>query len=369
MKKLFYLGILFLLSSCAPPVMKSITGQLPPLEENADVTVYKMGDTVPEHSEVIGGILVRLNSDWNTLLETAKKEARAMGGNGLELQTYFYPSEEPTFHVITAGILNINDSLVLAEPEPFDRVDFNDYFVTKDNDTIPCLIFQDKNKSDGFIDLVFGYNRLGNPKALRINKKDLISYHVDDPNALEDRQKKSTKVFIHQKLFTVQFAVDCGLQNYFDPPIAYLMSGKIRFQSNHKLTFGVNYDYSNKPGETRPGNHFIAGSIGFSGVSFSRPKRTQLDQILGCGCDQEREPMINNRYYLDFLVGYYIGNQLFGNSYLGIGCAIGYDRMISNHFGIGIELSGYPITTKTLYGGYSTQTVVFNLKTGLRYYL
>ena len=346
-----------------------ITKPLPPLDKNVEITVYNIDDTIPEHSEMIGWIAIKLKGDWETALEMAKQNARTAGGNGLEIRSQIYPSEKKSYQSLCASILNINDTIEPTKPYVFDKTEFKDYIITNGNDTIPCLIYHYTNRRNSYIGLVYDHNRFGYSKTFQINKKELLSYHIDNPNALEERQKKSSKTFIHQKLFTVQFAVDCGLQYYFDPPISYLMSGKIRFQSNHKFTFGVNYDYSNKPRDPKPGNHFIAGSIGFSGVSFSRPKRTQLDQILGCGCDKEREPMINNRYYLDFLVGYYIGNQLFGNSYLGIGCAIGYDHMISNHFGIGIELSGYPITTKTDYKAYSTHTVVFNLKTGLRYYL
>ena len=36
--------------------LKIITRQLPPLDETAEVSVYDIGDTVPKHSEILGGI-------------------------------------------------------------------------------------------------------------------------------------------------------------------------------------------------------------------------------------------------------------------------------------------------------------------------
>lgn len=369
MKKKLFLAfqaviIILLSTSCGgmrEMVMKEITKPLPPLDDSAEVTVYDSGDIVPEHSEIIGGVAVSHNGTWEATLENAKKEARAAGGNGLEIQMHIYPAKHLPYQGLTAAILNINDSIVPSEPEPFDKVDFNDYIVTKDNDTVPCLIVFE---NQGLIGLVYGYNKLGYSKSMRVNKSDILSYHIDDPDGLSERQKKNTRNIIHKKVFTVQFAADLGLSSN-GGKTSPLVAGKIRFQSNHKFNLGVNYDYF-----TRPGSHFIAASFGFSGVPLSgRESRTPLESILDCGCDTEREVLAKNRFFLDFFVGYHI-NHTFDETYhgLGIGCALGYDRMISEHFGLGFEINCYPVIERH-YHSYGVDYANFNLKAGLRYYL
>jgi hypothetical protein len=369
MKRFLLFGLLaFSLASCAPRVMnktiiKEITKKLPPLEDTTEVTVYELGDNAPEHSEIIGAIALSQKSDWKTALEIAKKEARAVGGNGLEIQSFIYPTKELSIQRLTAAILNINDSIAPIERSPFDKTDFNDLIVTKENDTIPCKIIYDQNKRNGFIILVYDYNNFGYVKSLRIDKNDLLSYHVEDPEALAERQKRINRGVIHKKVFTVQMVADCGLPSNGGDG-GYLLGGKIRFQSNYKFTLGVNYDYF-----TIPGNHFIAGSVGLSGVSLSRPQRTRLEQILDCGCDEEREIMAKNRYFVDFFVGYYIDNRYtYPKKGLGIGIALAYDRMITDHFGIGIDLSVYPIINMSKFGYLSADYTTLNLKTGIRYY-
>ena len=369
MKRILLFCLLaFSLASCAPRVLRKtieITKELPPLEDTTKVTVYEMGDNAPEHSEIIGAIALSQKSDWKTALEIAKKEARAVGGNGLEIQSFIYPTKELSIQSFTAAILNIDDSIAPTEHSSFDKTYFNDYIVTKENDTIPCKIIYDQNKRDGFIMLIYDYNHFGYAKSLRIDKNDLLSYHVEDPEALAERQKRISRGVIHKKVFTVQMAADCGLPSNGGDG-GFLLGGKIRFQSNHKFTLGVNYDYI-----TKTGSHFIAGSIGLSGVSLSRLRqRTQLEQILDCGCDEEREILVKNRFFADLIIGYYIDYRYITPSKgIGVGCALGYDYMITDHLGIGIEFSGYPIIQMSRYGYLSVDYVNLNLKAGLRYYL
>lgn len=375
MKRILLFCLLaFNLASCAPRVLRKtieITKELPPLEDSTEVTVYEMGDNAPEHSEIIGAIALSQKSDWNTALEAAKKEARAVGGNGLEIQSFIYPTKELSIQSFTAAILNIDDSIAPIEHNPYDKADFNDHIVTKENDTIPCKVIYDQNKHNGFIMLIYDYDNFGYAKLLRIDKNDLLSYHVDDPEALAERQRKYSGAIIHKKVFTVQLTADCGISSNGGDG-GYLLGGKIRFQSNHKFTLGFNYDYYNIPG-----NHFIAGSVGFSGVALSRPRhRTPLEQILDCGCDEEREVMAKKRYFVDFFVGYYIDNRYTypeNGLGIGIGIALAYDHMITDHFGIGIELSGYPVIERHRYNiferyHYSVDYVNLNLKGGIHYY-
>ena len=79
--------------------------------------------------------------------------------------------------------------------------------------------------------------------------------------------------------------------------------------------------------------------------------------------------MAKNRYFVDFFVGYYIDNRYtYPKKGLGIGIALAYDRMITDHFGIGIDLSVYPIINMSKFGYLSADYTTLNLKTGIRYY-
>ena len=365
----------FSLASCAGPVMKNLSKQLPPLENDAEVVVYDRGDTVPEHSEILGGIAFIRNTDWETLLETAKKEARAAGGNGIEIQLQVngYPRQDRRkAHLLSAFILNVNDSIEPSQPTPFEKNVFQDYVVMKEGDTIPCsIVFESKSH----LQFVHGYERHGNRKAMSLPKTDLVSYHLEDPEALNKKQKE-------RRLCDDQVGVDCG----YSFPSNFSVSANARFvQDNDYSTIGIHYDYS-----TTFNSHILAGSFGIIGAKAKRRTANQLlDVYLDGGIES---PKINprHRFYFDFLVGLFFGeieHSYWNNSYsehihaktksgVGVGLDGGYDYMLSEHLGIGIalyEFFGIPIL-----GTVNGEVEVCNskyyplgtieLNAGLRYY-
>ena len=89
------------LCSCSPKVHKHIIKEMHPVSNETEVTVYGIGDVVPENAEVIGNVSVMdggftTHCDWETVLETAKQEVRAAGGNGIEIvQHRPYVAPEP----------------------------------------------------------------------------------------------------------------------------------------------------------------------------------------------------------------------------------------------------------------------------------
>ena len=76
----------FGLCSCSPKVHKHIIKEMHPVGNDTEVTVYGIGDVVPENAEVIGNVSVldggfTSHCDWETVLETAKQEVRAVSFN------------------------------------------------------------------------------------------------------------------------------------------------------------------------------------------------------------------------------------------------------------------------------------------------
>ena len=388
MKKiLLYSIIAIIFSSCANPLLKNITKQLPPLEDNAEVIVYDRGDTVPENAEILGGIAFTCNTEWKNMLEIAKKEARAAGGNGLEIQVRVnrYPSESPNkAHMLSAFILNVNDSIKPSQPTPFEKKEFQDYVVIKEGDTIPCsIVFESKSH----LQFVYDYERHGNRKALSLPKQDLTSYHIGDSIAFNKIQQR-------RRLFNGQIAIDGG----YSFPSNFSIAANARFvRKNAFSSYGIHYDYS-----STFNSHVLAGSLGFISAY---PKQKTRDQILESyldGAVGSPEYHKRHRFYFDFLYGFYYSrvdakywtNTNWINTYngwgisnggywhikdaagIGIGLDMGYDFMLTEHLGIGLAL--YEFVGIPLIGTVNGEVEFSNsqlkpfgsleLNVGLRYY-
>lgn len=364
MKKILYLSILAIsLTSCSG-IRSNITKRLPPLDDSTEVMVFDTRDTVPENAEVLGGLFTTLPSqNWETKLENIKSTVRAAGGNGLEIQMHAYPNkEEKTGHVISAFILNINDSIEPVPPVAFAPMVFHDYVVMLNGDTIPCFIADEKDNSILF---VHGYNTQGYRKSISLPKSELISYHIEDPEALALTQYNKNK-----KLFTTQIAIDGG----YTAGATFAFAANVRFSRKKTVdppeysysTIGLHYDHSSNQ------THFIAGSIGILGYP-SNPDQI-MDFYLDGACNF---PKISKKrtMYLDFLLGYVNyedtkwgqwGPQLVNRHAIGIGFNEGFDFMISDHFYWGFQWYGYiGIPLEKGASGCSA----LNISAGLRYYL
>lgn len=389
MKRILFISILALcVASCSPGVMKNITKQLPPLEESAEVTVYEMGDSIPENAEVLGGIAYARKSDWETVLETAKKTARAAGGNGLEIQMHIFPSQEHPIHGISAFILNVDDNIKPAKPVSFDRVDFHDYIVKKEGDTIPCSIIYE---SDNDIAFNYGYNNQGYRKTISMPKSDLLSYHITDPEALAEQQKRNAKSF------DIQFAVDGGYYLHLDNGIqnninyshfskGFIGTCDMRFNIKNGSTLGVHYGYNNGKGWTyynygyghghninnQESTHFIAGSIGF--ITSYLSNRQKLNFLLDGGCEI-KPSMIKYRLSMNVLLGYLfyreVGEGILSGGTLGIGGKCGYDYMITEHIGLGLGWGftmGIPFKATNETETRTIKPMQVDLTAGIHYY-
>lgn len=396
MKKTFlYLIVLALgFASCSPRVVKKIEKTLPPVEADSRVIVYDIGEIVPDFAETIGHVAVldggfTNKCDWETVLETAKREVRAAGGNGLEITGHSYPNQNgSTCHQMTGFILHLDPNNKPIELSESAKQNFHDYVILKEGDTIRCVITDETANTLAFI-----YERQGVSRSATLSKDKIIAYHVDDPVALAEQQYQR-----HKKQFTARFGLEGGyafrtarfadgLTNDYKDYLRKLMRGpvlgaNVRFNIDNMYSIGVHYDrfmssnaayaymYDND-GNYIEGSvsddhtiNFIAASFGY--FMYSKNQK--------------------HRFFAEYLFGYmnYVDNSVeFGDAYtldgatFGMGAVIDYDYMLSKHVGIGAGVSYYwGALSKININGYEQnlgknreglQRV--NLKAGVRFYL
>ena len=345
MRRILAISIILLcFTSCAPRVIKDIAIKYPPLDNTSEVSVFEIGDYVPENAEVLGGIAILdgfAARNWEHLLEKAKKEVRAVGGNGLEIQTHIYPySDGNRFHQIAAYILDIDNNYTPAEPAVTIDEAFNDYVIVQEGDTIPCII---ADESDVSILFVYDYDRQGHRRTLWIPKDDIISYHIKDTTTISRTQQEKSKPL------TARFAIDGGLS--VNKGLVY--AGKVNL-INKNMTFGLTYDCFHSFQNHEYRRLFIGGSIGYHKYFLSNQKL--LDCLLDGACNLHKLDNQTQSITVEFLVGYLNRNHQNRSSFE-IGCALSYDLMLTKHLGVGIGTSFYLVQSRP------------NIYAGLRYYL
>lgn len=363
-----------------------------PQESTVEVAVFEVNEMVPENAEIIGEIVIKdsgftTDCDWETILEKAKTEVRAAGGNGLEILQHAYPNRfsGSSCHQIYANILNISDDIKPMELSKAAQQSFHDYVILKEGDTTQCNII-DETKNY----LTFIYEGQGVARQASLPKDKIIGYHIDDPIALAELQHERTK-----KKFNVRFGLEggysfrtakfaSGLTSDYKEYLRKLMRGpvlgaNVRFNVDNLYSIGIHYDRFMSSNSAYAyayddeGNYhegivsndhtinFIAASFGYWG-SFGK-----------------------HRLFSEYLFGYmnYIDNGVrFGESYsmdgatFGMGFVVDYDYMLTEHVGIGAGASYYlGRLSKINVNGYQQNLgnnkeglQRFNLKAGVRYY-
>ena len=174
-KYLLILVALFLATACSPKVSKTITKSYAPLDYKEDVLVLDLQTPAPIGSDEMGTIKIgdtgfTTDCDWNTVIETAKTEARKVGGNAIKITKYKPPNMGSTCHRITAVILRIDNTSEIAA-------------ATKANDVL----------ADWDYALLHIY-RLGGPGAM-------VSYDVHLGNDVICRAKNKWKTTIQIRSF------------------------------------------------------------------------------------------------------------------------------------------------------------------------
>ncbi|MEI8085613.1 MAG: hypothetical protein WCG93_05280 [Paludibacter sp.] len=122
MKKLVpitVIAILFLLSSCTPKVITSISKNYAALDSTQEVRVIELTEEVPLKSELLGEVKVGDSGftnkcDLPTVLAAAKLEARKVGGNAIRIVSHQFPDYASSCHRITANIYKVSSYDVAA---------------------------------------------------------------------------------------------------------------------------------------------------------------------------------------------------------------------------------------------------------------
>lgn len=393
------LAAVCIMSSCSPKVHKHIIKEMRPAPNDSEVTVYNIGEIVPENAEVIGNVSVldggfTSHCDWETVLETAKQEVRAAGGNGIEIVQHSYPGQNGSnCHQIAAYMLNICDDIEPIALSEAAKENFHDYVVMKDGDTIPCLVTDKTNST-----ITFLYERNGIRRLSSLPLTEVPHYYIDDPVELANRKAERNK-----KEYNVQIALNGGyafrtakfstdISGDYKEYLRKLSQGpdygaSIRFNIKNGLTFGLHYDQfssSNaayfytydEEGNYNEGPVSNIHSLTFIGVSFGALTASSR----------------NGKHMLNFeaLAGYYgykDSAEEFGYKYtlsghtFGLGLGFGYDYRITQHIAIGAEASYYIGALSKVTYDYGTYKEVvdlgnsreglqrFNIKAGIRFYL
>ena len=385
--------------SCSPKVHKHIIKEMRPVDNDTEVTVYGIGDVVPENAEVIGNVSVvdggfTTHCDWETVLETAKQEVRAAGGNGIEIVQHSYPGQNGSnCHQIAAYMLNISDDIEPVALSETAKENFHDYVVMKEGDTIPCLVTDKTDKS-----ITFLYERNGIRRLIRLPLTEVPHYHIDDPVQLANRKAERNK-----KEYNVQIALNGGyafrtakfsndISGDYKDYLKKLSRGpnygaSIRFNITNGVTFGLHYDRfsSSNAGYfytyDDEGNYYEGPvsdihSITFIGVSFGALTAStrngkhmlNLEALAGYMGYKDSAEEFDHRY------------TLAGHTF-GLGLGFGYDYRITQHIAIGAEASYYiGALSKVTYDDGTRKEVIdlgnskeglqrFNIKGGIRFYL
>ncbi len=385
--------------SCSPRVHKHIIKEMHPAPNDSEVTVYNIGEIVPENAEIIGNVSVldggfTTHCDWATVIETAKQEVRAAGGNGIEILQHSFPGQNGSgCHQIVAYILNIDDEIEPAELSESAKESFLDYVVMKDGDTIPCRITDNANNSISFV-----YERNGVRRFSRLSTSDLQTYHIDDPVEMARRKAESEKKEYHVQIAlnggyafrTARFSSD--ISGDYKDYLKKLSHGpdfgaSLRINLTDGFTLGLHYDRFSKSLQAS-GYTFDEEGNYYEGTVSNTHTITFIGASFGALSSYSR----NRKHFLcvDLLAGYlgYEDNaEEFGLSYkltgktLGYGVGFGYDYKITKHIAIGAEFSYIKGALKeVLYDDGITKRAIdlgnskeglqrINLKAGVRFYL
>ena len=398
--KFHILSILaFGLCSCSPKVHKHIIKEMHPVGNDTEVTVYGIGDIVPENAEVIGNVSVldggfTTHCDWETVLETAKQEVRAAGGNGIEIVQHSYPGQNGSnCHQIAAYMLNISDDnepIALSETA---KENFHDYVVMKDGDTIPCLVTDKTNST-----ITFLYERNGIRRLTSLPLTNVPHYYIDDPVELANRKAQREK-----KEYNVQIALNGGyafrtakfsndISGDYKNYLKKLMRGpdygaSIRFNITNGVTMGLHYDQFSSSNAMDAYAYDDDGNY-YEGTVSDIHTITFIGMSMGAlSASSQNGKHILCLEALAGYLGYKDSAEEFGYKYtltghtFGLGLGMGYDYRLTQHIAIGAEASYYTgaLSKVTCDDGIQKEIIDlgnsreglqrFNLKAGIRFYL
>ncbi|MDD6210346.1 MAG: hypothetical protein PUB21_07065 [Bacteroidales bacterium] len=133
MKKLSFLSFLsifsILLSGCAHSKKLTTHSTYAPLKYDERVTVYTIDDPFPENYELLGEVKYgdtgfSTDCNYDDAIESAKTEARKIGGNAIKIVKHTLPNFWSTCHRLTISLLKV-DPENLQAPHRSKKIDPN----------------------------------------------------------------------------------------------------------------------------------------------------------------------------------------------------------------------------------------------------
>lgn len=116
MKKLLTMVLFaaFLLAGCGTSKRASILSYSTPLPENAKVEVSGEGQGIPDGAKLLGSVKIgdaglSAKCGYDTVINDAQGQARAMGGNYLHITEHKYPSIWSSCHRIQADVYLVEE--------------------------------------------------------------------------------------------------------------------------------------------------------------------------------------------------------------------------------------------------------------------
>ena len=103
-------------------MVTSFSSDLPPISDGIEITVLDINDVVPDGAQELGtvrigdtGFTLAKNATYEKVLDLAKAQARAAGGNVLKITEHKYPDFSSSIHRLNATIYNVNDVSAISK--------------------------------------------------------------------------------------------------------------------------------------------------------------------------------------------------------------------------------------------------------------
>lgn len=110
------------LCSCSPKIVTTLDSALPPLSDQAEVTVLDIDDAVPDKAQELGtvrigdtGWTLSKNGTYDKVLDIARTQAVTAGGNVLKITEHKYPDFTSSIHRLKATIYNVSDLTAITK--------------------------------------------------------------------------------------------------------------------------------------------------------------------------------------------------------------------------------------------------------------
>lgn len=201
--------LILILGACGPKVGMHLMKKYEPLHYDEIVQVYTLQESAPFNAEPLGTIKIG-DSGFTTrcslsdVVELARLEARKVGGNALKIIEHTEPNLGSSCHRITAEILRVSPSDVIAEDDI--------YSVPEEKSTASYAtlhVYRPKN----YLGSAIGYQlHLGDSVVCKVKNNFKYTVQLTREELLEIWAKTESKesVMLNVK-FGEEYYLRCGL--------------------------------------------------------------------------------------------------------------------------------------------------------------